>query len=89
MGRLKVKTPTSVFLCSFQGLQFLHSRIPTALERWLLIKVDMVIATHHFRHGEGRLDLEQLYAIVLPYAYKTATTKFGASLLLRLGGRTS
>jgi len=68
VGRLKLKTPTSVFLCSFEGLKFLHSRIPTALER----------------HGEGRLDMEQLYAMVLPSAYKTATTKFGASLLIRL-----
>ena len=41
------------------------------------------------RHGEGRLDLEQLYAMVLPSVYKTATTKFGANLLLRLVGRTS
>ena len=49
----------------------------------------MVIATHPSRHGEDRLDLEQLYAIVLPNSYKTATTKFGASLLLRLVGRTS
>ena len=41
-------------------------------------------ATFHCRHGEGRLGLEQLYAMVLPSAYKIATTKFGANLLLRL-----
>jgi len=67
-AKLKLKTSTSLFLCSPQGLNFLYSRIPVALER----------------HGEGRLDLEQLYAMVLPSAYKTATTKFGANLLLRL-----
>jgi len=67
-AKLKLKTATSLFLCSPQGLSFLHSRIPIALER----------------HGEGRLDLEQLYAMVLPSVFKIATTKFGAALLLRL-----
>ena len=38
------------------------------------------------RHGEGRLDLEQLYAMVLPSAHKTATTEHGRSLLNRLVG---
>ena len=73
----------------------MYSRIPVALERyskqyiqrftWEGFKTfDLIL-----RHGEGRLDLEQLYAMVLPSAYKTATTKFGANLLLRLVEQTS
>ena len=85
-AKLKLKTATSLFLCSPQGLSFLHSRIPIALERWLPIEFHIWEATYCCRHGEGRLDLEQLYAMVLPSVFKIATSKFGAALLLRLVG---
>ena len=84
--KLKLKTATSLFLCSPQGLSFLHSRIPIALERWLPMEFHIWEATFCCRHGEGRLDLEQLYAMVLPTVFKIATSKFGAALLLRLVG---
>jgi hypothetical protein len=59
---------TRLFLCSPAGLQFLHPRIPLALQR----------------HGEGGLGLEQLYSLLLPVPAYYATTHYGGLLLARL-----
>ena len=55
-AKLKLKTATSLFLCSPQGLSFLHSRIPVALERWLPTKFH-IYGRQHFIAGTGRADL--------------------------------